>query len=157
MLTKCAKAIKPEEKLCVFEVQQLATHLVNPRTKSWKVVVAYKHRELMDMDTMYPPGWTHRKYFGARKAKDNPAKHARKDDIVDAVINEHERRNAEEEQMAEERRLGEEAAKEAAAREATRLETNRKIREEEAKAAEQLETELASSMETGENQPMMEA
>ena len=59
--------------------------------------------------------------------------------------------------MAEERRLGEEAAKEAAAREATRLETIRKIREEEAKAAEQLETELASSMESGENQPMMEA
>ena len=111
VMIKCARAIQPEGKLSVLEVQQLATQLVNPRTKSWKVVVAYKHKDLMEMDNMYPPGWTHRKYFGARTAKDNPAKHARKDDIVLAVIDEHQRKKAEEEQLAEEKRLGDEAAK----------------------------------------------
>ena len=59
--------------------------------------------------------------------------------------------------MAEEKRLGDEAAKETASREAARLETERQIREEECKAAKQLETELANSVELGERQDMMEA
>ena len=32
VMAKCAKAIQPETNFCVLEVQQLATHLVNPHT-----------------------------------------------------------------------------------------------------------------------------
>ena len=121
-MAKCAKAIQPETNFCVLEVQQLATHLVNPRTKSWKIVVPYKYKQLMEMDQMYPPGWSHRKYFGARQAKDNPAKHPRKDDtLVDEVMQEQEQLRAEEKRLMEEKRLSDEAA---------RLEAERKAREE---------------------------
>ena len=46
-------------------------------------------------------------------------------------------------------KVGDESAKETAAREAARLETKRKIREEESKAAKQLEAELDNSVESG--------
>ena len=50
----------------------------------------------MKKDEMYPQGWSHRKFFGARKAGANPAKQARKDDMmVDAVLHEEEKRKEE--------------------------------------------------------------
>jgi hypothetical protein len=61
----------------------------------------------MEKDELYPPGWTHRKFFGLRKAKENPAKHARMDDqlVTDALM-EKERKEAET-KLIEERRLRE--------------------------------------------------
>ena len=38
----------------------------NPRFKSWKVRVPYACKELMENDSFYPNGWSHRKYFPKR-------------------------------------------------------------------------------------------
>ena len=136
-----------------MEVQQLATHLVNPRTLCWKVVVPYKYKQLMEKDELYPPGWTHRKFFGPRKAKENPAKHARMDDqLVTEALKEKERKEAET-KLIEEKRLREEGAQLDVEMEEERL------REQERIAEQQLEAELAetaanddSDMQTGESQ-----
>ena len=65
---------------------------MDPRTKCWKVVVPYNFKQLMEKDELYPPGWTHRKFFGPRKAKDNP-KHTRGDEhIVNEVIAEEQKK-----------------------------------------------------------------
>ena len=121
VLIKCAKGVETETLFSVVEVQQLATHIVNPRTKCWKVVVPYKYKQLMEKDELYPSGWTHRKFFGPRKSKENNT--AREDDkLVTEVMNEQERKQAEERRVSEEGRLREEAAK---------LENDRKRKEEE--------------------------
>ena len=89
VLLKCAKGLEKDTMFSVVEVSQLATHLLNPRTKCWKVSVPYKYKDLMEKDELYPPGWTHRKFFGARQAKENTAKQARTDDqIVNEVLKE---------------------------------------------------------------------
>ena len=77
VLTNFAKGVEPTTSFKVLEVVQLATHLENPRTKSWKVLVPYKFKQLMEQDTMYPSGWVHRKFFGARKAKNNHSQQVR--------------------------------------------------------------------------------
>ena len=71
VLVKCAKGVDATTQFSVVEVQQLAVHIENPRTKCWKVVVPYKYKEMMEKDELYPPGWTHRKFFGPRKATQN--------------------------------------------------------------------------------------
>ena len=87
MLVKCAKGVDATTQFSVVEVEQLAVHIENPRTKCWKVVVPYKYKEMMEKGELYPPGWTHRKFFGPRKSAQN--KSARQDDqIVTEVINE---------------------------------------------------------------------
>ena len=66
----------------------------------------------MEKDELYPPGWTHIKFFWPRKAKENPAKHAREDDlIVSEVLMEEKQKKAEEERLAEEEKLRQEAAR----------------------------------------------
>ena len=35
----------------------------NPRFKSWKVTVPYTFKALMENDSFYPNGWSHRRYF----------------------------------------------------------------------------------------------
>ena len=47
---------EPNTSFKELEVVQLATHLINPGTKSWKVLVPYKFKQLMEQDTMYPTG-----------------------------------------------------------------------------------------------------
>ena len=87
MLVKCAKGVDAATQFSVVEVEQLAVHIENPRTKCWKVVVPYKFKQMMEKDELYPPGWTHRKFFGPRKG--TQSKPARQDDqIVNEVINE---------------------------------------------------------------------
>ena len=66
VLIKCAEGVETGTLFSVVEVQQLATHIVDPRTKCWKVVVPYKYKNLMEKDELYPSGWTHRKFFGPR-------------------------------------------------------------------------------------------
>ena len=112
-------------------------------------MVPYKYKQLMEKDELYPSGWTHRKFFGPRKSKENPAKHARMENqIVTDVLNEKERNQKEENKLAEEGRLREEAAKLDQEMEEER------IREEERIAAVQLEMELqeiATQSETGQH------
>ena len=92
MLVKCAKGVDATTQFSVVEVEQLAVHIENPRTKCWKVVVPYKYKEMREKDELYPPGWTHRKFFGPRKSAQN--KSARQDDqIVTEVINEKAKEN----------------------------------------------------------------
>ena len=160
VLMKCAKGLEPSTLFNVVDVEQLAVHLVNPRTKCWKVVVPYKYKQLMEKDELYPSGWTHRKFFGPRKAKENPVKHARMDDqLVSEVLKEQERKQLEENILAEERQQGEIVAKIAEERrlaeEAARLDddmdTEERIRDEERIAAQELEKELTHNADQSDN------
>ena len=84
----------------IVKVEQLATYIVDPRTKCWKVVVPYKFKQLMEKDELYPGGWTNRKFFGLRKAKENP-KQARGDELIVAeVIADEQRKLSEEKKQA---------------------------------------------------------
>ena len=38
----------------------------HPRCKSWKVTVPYACKSLMENESFYPSGWSHRKYFPKR-------------------------------------------------------------------------------------------
>ena len=55
-------------KLNILEVKLLTypERDPNPRFKSWKVRVPYACKELMENDSFYPNGWSHRKYFPKR-------------------------------------------------------------------------------------------
>ena len=89
VLVRCAKGVEASTDFRILEVEQLAKHITDPRTKCWKVVVPFKYRELMEKSEMYPPGWCHRKFFAPRKSA-NPAKQPRKEDnIVQQVLQEH--------------------------------------------------------------------
>ena len=62
---------KPE--LIINEVKCLNNLEVdpNPRTRCWKISVPYAWKDLMDDDNLYPAGWSHRKFYAARKKKEN--------------------------------------------------------------------------------------
>ena len=91
VLTRCAKGLEPSTGFSVVKVEPLAKHIVDPRTKCWKVVVPFKFKEMMERSEMYPPGWCHRKFFAPRKSP-NPAKQPRTEDsIVQQVIKEQQR------------------------------------------------------------------
>ena len=91
VLVRCAKGLEPNTEFQVLKVEQLAKHIVDARTKSWKVVVPFKFKELMDKSEMFPPGWCHRKFFAPRKSP-NPAKQPRREDsIVQQVIQDQQR------------------------------------------------------------------
>ena len=64
MLQKCAAQLTKD--LQVLEVKCLTSGIENPRTKSWKVRVPYKYKELMEKNDLYPEGWTYRKFFAPR-------------------------------------------------------------------------------------------
>ena len=91
VLVRCAKGLEPNTEFQVLKVEQLAKHIVDARTKCWKVVVPFKYKELMDKSEMFPPGWCHRKFFAPRKSP-NPAKQPRREDsIVQQVIQDQQR------------------------------------------------------------------
>ena len=64
VLQKCAAQLTKD--LQVLEVKCLTNGIENPRTKSWKVRVPYKYKELMEKNDLYPEGWTYRKFFAPR-------------------------------------------------------------------------------------------
>ena len=81
VLVKCATQLETE--LQVLEVKCLTAGIDNPRTKSWKVKVPYKYKELMEKSELYPEGWTYRKFFAPRNANqgtEGTAKKARPED-----------------------------------------------------------------------------
>ena len=77
----------------MLEVTCLTYGLDTPRSKSWKVKVPYKHKELMEKNELYPEGWTYRKFFAPRTFNQGTGgtnKKQRPDDnLVDEIINEH--------------------------------------------------------------------
>ena len=108
VLIKCAKAFNPDTDFSVVEVVRLATHIENPRTKCWKVVIPHKFKDIIEKDELYPSGWCHRKFFAPRSSQ--PAKHARKDHIVvQEAIKDAKRRLDEAKRKEEEDRLTVEA------------------------------------------------
>ena len=70
---------------------ELLTKEEKPRTKCWKVEVPYKHRELMEKDEMYPPGWRHRKFFGSRKRVEKKAR--TENNSMETLVIQEEQRN----------------------------------------------------------------
>ena len=88
VLVKCATEIGKD--LQVLDVKCLTTGMDNPRTRSWKVKVPYKFKELMEKNELYPEGWTYRKFFAPRNANQGAGnKKARQDDeLVQQVLQE---------------------------------------------------------------------
>ena len=88
VLVKCAAELQTE--LQVIEVTCLTYGLDNPRTKSWKVKVPYKYKELMEKNELYPEGWTYRKFFAPRTSSQGTGgaiKKTRTDDnLVDEIL-----------------------------------------------------------------------
>ena len=89
VLVKCATVIGKE--LQVLDVKCLTTGIDHPRTRSWKVKVPYKYKELMEKNELYPEGWTYRKFFAPRNANQGAGnKKPRHDDVlVQQVLQEH--------------------------------------------------------------------
>ena len=69
VLLRCAEAVNGGSDLLVEKVE-LLTKEKDPRTKCWKVVVPFRFKSIMEKDEMYPAGWKHRTFFGARNARE---------------------------------------------------------------------------------------
>ena len=72
VLIKCADNMPEKPKLEILNVQLLTNpeRDPNPSFKSWKVTVPYASKSLMENDSFYPSGWSHRKYFPKRFQQD---------------------------------------------------------------------------------------
>jgi hypothetical protein len=70
VLLKCADNMPEKPKLEILEVTLLTNpeRDPNPRFKSWMVRVPYSFKSLMENDSFYPNGWSHRKYFPKKTA-----------------------------------------------------------------------------------------
>ena len=50
-------------------VDEIGKEIVNRRTKCWKVTVPYSMKETMQLSSLYPNSWTHRRYFQPREKR----------------------------------------------------------------------------------------
>jgi hypothetical protein len=67
VLVRCAAGLQGNTAhLGVLEVKEIGTDLPNRRTRCWKVRVPHALKELMQQSSLYPKGWTHRRYFEQR-------------------------------------------------------------------------------------------
>ena len=72
VLVRCATGVEGNTaQLEVLEVKEIGTDLANRRTRCWKVKVPYKLKELMQQSSLYPSGWTHRRFFEQRSGNKN--------------------------------------------------------------------------------------
>ena len=72
VLVRCATGVQGNTAhLEVLEVKEIGTDLANRRTRCWKVKVPYKLKELMQQYSLYPSGWTHRRFFEQRSGNKN--------------------------------------------------------------------------------------
>ena len=72
VLQKCAQNLSVED--FTVEGVHCLTKEDNPRTKSWKVTVPSRFKELMANPAMYPQGWSHRAFHpGYRRQQGAPA------------------------------------------------------------------------------------
>ena len=114
---------------------------MNPRTKSWKVLVPFKFKHLMEQDDMYPAGWVHSKFYGARNAHLNSAKQPRLDDVLVEEFNQEQEKKRLDSQKAEEKRIQEEEKKGLDGQKAE----EKRLKEEEKLAEQQLLNDLQGS------------
>ena len=63
VLVKRATEMEESLDLEVLEVEEAGPDFPNRRTKCWKVTVPYSMKALMEKSELYPPGWTHRRFF----------------------------------------------------------------------------------------------
>ena len=62
----------------------------NPRFKSWMVRVPYMFKSIMEDNTFYPNGWSHRRYFPKRVQQDrNVRQHLDPLDPVNMELGQH--------------------------------------------------------------------
>ena len=67
VLVRCAAGIQGNTAhLEVLNVEEIGTDLPNRRTRCWKVTVLHGLKELMKESSLYPSGWTHRRFFVPR-------------------------------------------------------------------------------------------
>ena len=90
-LIKCADNLPEKQKLQILDVKLLTNpdRDPNPRFKSWKVTVPYAFKTLMESDSFYPNGWSHRKYLPKRVQQDkdrNVRQHLDPNDLVNMEI-----------------------------------------------------------------------
>ena len=76
VLILSAAQLPDKPQLLINEVKCLNNHDVdpNPRTRCWRISVPYKFKELMANDNLYPAGWSHRRFYPARRKKDTAKK-----------------------------------------------------------------------------------
>ena len=89
VLVKCADNMPEKPKLQVLDVKLLTNpdRDPNPRFKSWKVIVPYSFKSMMENDSFYPNGWSHRKYFPKRAQHErNVRQHLDPNDPVNMEI-----------------------------------------------------------------------
>ena len=84
VLVKYAENLPDKPALNVIEVKCLNNLEIdpNPRSRCWKVSVAYAQKDLMENDELYPSGWSHRKFFPPRNNKGNGAKRPHVDPVA---------------------------------------------------------------------------
>ena len=67
VLVRCAAGVQGNTAhLEVLNVEEIGTDLPNRRTRCWKVTVPHSLKELMKESSLYPSGWTHRRFFVPR-------------------------------------------------------------------------------------------
>ena len=93
VLLKCADNMPEKPKLEILDVKLLTNpeRDPNPRFKSWVVRVPYAFKALMEDDSFYPNGWSHRKYFPKRIQQQqdrNKRMHLDPNDPVNIEMNE---------------------------------------------------------------------
>ena len=83
VLIKYAGNLPDNPVLNVLEVKCLNNMEIepHPRSRCWKVSVAYAQKDLMDNDELYPAGWSHRKFFPPRKNKNGPGNDAKRQHV----------------------------------------------------------------------------
>ena len=89
VLLKCAENMPDKPELEILDVKILTNPDRDPypRFKSWRVKVPYKWKSLMENDSFYPDGWTHRKYFPKRVQQDrNMRRHLDPNDPVNKEL-----------------------------------------------------------------------
>ena len=70
VLVKCAAGLQESPvALEVVSVNEIGKEIVNRRTKCWKVTVPYSMKETMQLSSLYPNSWTHRRYFQPREKR----------------------------------------------------------------------------------------
>ena len=89
VLIKCAERMPEKPDLKILEVKLLTNpeRDPHPRFKSWKVRVPYAFKTLLEDNSFYPDGWSHRKYFPKRLNQDrNVRPHLDPNDPVNMEI-----------------------------------------------------------------------
>ena len=70
VLIKCAAGLQDSPvALEVISVDEIGKEIKNRRTKCWKVTVPFSMKETMQLSSLYPNSWTHRRYFQPREKR----------------------------------------------------------------------------------------